>query len=325
MLYYDVKSEDLRGWFYIVALPPEGGKLVSDKGAAPLKAWVEGQITEKQLDLLCFDPLVKTHDLEENDNGAIERVIGTLATLAITHNLAVDAPHHISKGTPDPGNADRGRGASSFKDGGRLVYTLAAMSEAEAEQFGIGSHDRQRFIRLDAGKVNLAASGKTKWFELLGVKLGNHTELYPHGDEIQVAAPWMPPDTWAGLSNDALNTALTEIDRGLPDGRLYSDGPRAKETAAWSVVRNHCPDKTEHQCREIIRTWLKNGVLYSEEYMNPTSRNKQRGVEARPCQEALVSRKFGAVSKWQQACSRGCKLIIGCKRQTGSGASLAIS
>src|SRR5205823_8234376 len=98
------------------------------------------------------------------------------------------------------------------------------------------------------------------------------TELYPNGDDIQVAKPWKPPDTWAGLSRDALNAALTDIDGGLPDRRLYSDAPRAKDTAAWQVVQRHCSQKSEAQCREIINSWVKNRVLYTAEYTNRTTR-----------------------------------------------------
>jgi hypothetical protein len=250
----------------------------STAGEAPLRTWIEQQIIEKHLDLVCFDPLVKLHDFQENDNGAIEQVIGALARLAIGYNIAVDVPHHVAKGIADPGNADRGRGASSFKDGGRLVYTLTVMLEDEAERFGIQPDARRRFIRLDPGKVNLAPSAQTKWFELIGVKLGNATDDYPHGDEIQVAVPWRPPETWADLPSAALNCALTEIEAGLPDGRRYSDAPRAKDTAAWRVLHKHCPNKSEQQCREIIKTWVNNGVLCHEEYTNPTSRHPQQGL-----------------------------------------------
>jgi hypothetical protein len=227
---------------------------------------------------VCFDPLIKTHDLPENDNNALERVIETLVAMSITYKIAVDSPHHMSKGPSDPGNADKGRGGSAFKDGGRLVYTLNAMSEDEAKQFSIAADERRRYIRLDAGKVNLAASAKTRWFELIGVRIDNGTELYPHGDEIQVAVVWKPPETWADLSNYMLNTMLDDIEAGLPDGRRYSAAPPAKATAAWPVVKKHCSHKSEKQCREIIKTWVDNEVLYSEPYKNPVTREDAQGL-----------------------------------------------
>jgi hypothetical protein len=281
MIHYGIQHEDIAGWFYIAALPPEGGRLVSN-GAAPLKDWIEREIAEKQLDLVCFDPLIKTHDLEENDNNAIERVIGTLVSMSINHRIAVDAPHHVAKGTSDPGNADKGRGASSFKDGGRLVYTLNTMSEEEAKQFGIADDARRRYIRLDAGKVNLAASNKTRWFELIGVSIGNGTELYPAGDEMQVAVTWKPPDAWAGLSSIALNAALTDIDAGMETGERFSGAASAGKRAAWPIVQRHNPDKTETQCREIVRTWMRNDVLVEKPYDDPVQRKELKGLCLNP-------------------------------------------
>src|SRR6516162_4486991 len=75
-----------------------------------------------------------------------------------------------------------------------------------------------------------------------------------------------PPKLWEGLSSVMLNAALTEIDNGMSNGQRYTDkgggrGPRA----AWRVVQKHCADRSEGQCREIIKTWIKNGVLYEAE------------------------------------------------------------
>jgi hypothetical protein len=80
---------------------------------------------------------VKTHSVEENNNSAIDDVVQSLTDLAVKFNVAVDVPHHTSKGPPDPGNAHRGRGASSLIDAARLTYTLARMSEQEAQNFNI--------------------------------------------------------------------------------------------------------------------------------------------------------------------------------------------
>jgi hypothetical protein len=69
-------------------------------------------------------------------------VVGILAEVAIRFNVAIDAPHHVSKGMIDPGNANRGRGASAFKDAARLVYTLLKMRLEEAKALGIDERDR---------------------------------------------------------------------------------------------------------------------------------------------------------------------------------------
>ena len=78
---------------------------------------IEAVIVERKIDIVSIDPFVKSHSVEENTNSAIDDVVQVLTDLADKHNIAIDAPHHTSKGTADPGNANRGRGASAMKDG----------------------------------------------------------------------------------------------------------------------------------------------------------------------------------------------------------------
>ena len=40
----------------------------------------------------------------------------------------------------------------------------------------------------------------------------------------------------------------------------------------------HAPDKTEGQAREIIKTWVKNGVLVRRDYENPKTRKAVKGL-----------------------------------------------
>jgi len=240
---------------------------------------LESCIVARQIDVVSLDPFVKSHSVEENSNTAIDDVIQVLTDLAATRGVAVDAPHHTSKGAAEPGNAGRGRGASAMKDGGRLIYTLTTMSAEEAQAFGIAEEMRRALVRMDSAKVNIAPPmAKAKWFRIVGVPLGNATELYPSGDVVQTVEPWMPPDVWKDLSIALLNRILTEIDAGLPDGNRYTNAPKADDRAAWKVVAKHAPGKTEGQAREIIKAWVKNGVLISEDCENLTTRKMVKGL-----------------------------------------------
>jgi hypothetical protein len=226
---------------------------------------------------------VKAHSVEENNNSAIDDVVQILTDLGAKYDIAVDAPHHTSKGSAEPGNASRGRGASAMNNGGRLVYTLATMSPEEAKAFGVSENDRKNYIRMDSGKVNITRSlGAAQWFCLVGVSLDNATEMYPNGDEVQTVEPWKPPDAWADLSTDLLNRVLTEIDAGLPDGNRYTDAAKAGAREAWKVVKKQAPKKTEALAREIIKTWVKNGVLEVRGYENPATRKQVNGLYLDP-------------------------------------------
>jgi hypothetical protein len=288
-LHHSIDRSELKGWLFLSAPGAAGGKLmITDKRGQLMRGSLadnlEKAITDHTIDIVSIDPFVKAHSVEENNNSVIDDVVQILTDLAAKYNLAVDAPHHTSKGgAVEPGNADRGRGASAMKDAGRLVYTLATMSPEEAEAFGIDEERRREFVRMDSAKVNITRHlGIAKWFRLIGVRLGNATELYPNGDEVQTVEPWKPPETWTDLSADLINRILAEIDAGLGDGSRYSDGPNAKKRAAWKVVLKHATPKSEHQAREIVRTWVENGLLVSEEYDDPVERKRLLGLKLDP-------------------------------------------
>jgi hypothetical protein len=244
---------------------------------------LEAVIVGRQIDMVSLDPFVKSHSVDENSNSAIDDVVQVLTDLAAKHDIGVDVPHHISKGTADPGNANRGRGASAMKDGARLVYTLTPMNPDEAKAFGVSEEDRRSLIRMDSGKVNITPPLRgARWYRLIGMPLGNETLKYPNGDEVQTVEVWDPPETWAGLSADLLNRILADIDAGLPDGNRYTDAAKAGDREAWQVVVTHAPDKTEAQAREVIKTWVRDGVLVPSEYSNPTTRKAVRGLRLDP-------------------------------------------
>ena len=75
-----------------------------------------------------------------------------------------------------------------------------------------------------------------------------------------------------------INEVLTIIDTGMPDGTLYSDAPNAKASAAWRVVEGHCPGKSEAACRQIIKLWVKSGLLVHETYHHKVARKAVIGL-----------------------------------------------
>jgi hypothetical protein len=285
LLHHGIALSELKGWLFLAAPGAAAGKLMAlDQHGRPviggLATKLANTITARKIDIVSLDPFIKTHSVEENSNSAIDDVVQILSGLSITHDMAVDTPHHMSKGPPDPGNANRGRGASSAKDGGRLVYTLTSMTTDEAQAFGLSEAERRRLIRMDSGKVNIAPpADKATWFRLVGVRIGNSTELYPNGDEVQTVEPWTPPETFAGLTNLLANQILNDIDAGLPDGNRYTDARNAAEDrAAWRVIVEHIPEKKQAAAREIIKTWKKAGLLTTREYENPVTRKTVKGL-----------------------------------------------
>jgi hypothetical protein len=123
-----------------------------------------------------------------------------------------------------------------MRDALRLGKTLTAMTKDEAEAFGVPVAKRRRYVRYDDAKPNLAPSEGAMWFQLVGVRLGNATDRYPNGDNVQTVEPWKPPSPWEGVGKTAANEILTAIDAGPGEGERYSDYGNVKtERAAWKA------------------------------------------------------------------------------------------
>ena len=283
-LHHGVAAEELRGWLYLWA--PAGLKLAEQRDGsrtvAPgeLDRRIRAFVSEHKIDLVTIDPFVKAHTAEENDNSAIDQVAIILAALASDLKIATDTTHHAPKGPTDPGDANRARGASAFRDAARLLYTVTGMSETEREQFGLSEAERRSLVRIDSAKVNIVPpSIEARWFRIVGVPLANGTELYPHGDTVPAAEPWQPPDMWRDLSTSIANAILDQIERGPGEGQHYTDANRADDRrSAWRVVTRHCETLSEKQARCVISTWLANGMIERREYQDQTQRKTRNGL-----------------------------------------------
>jgi hypothetical protein len=281
-LHHGIEREELKGWLYLAALGKPDGKLMTvDQHGRPelgaLASKLTRTIVARKIDMVILDPFIKTHGIAENDNSGIDEVAQIVTDMCVKFDIAVDVPHHMAKGIADPGNANRGRGASALKDALRLVRTATAMTTDDAKTLGVSEAERRRLIRVDDAKLNISPVTEAKWFRLVGVDIGNGTELYPSGDNVQTVEVWKPPGLFADIGIPTLNDILDEIDAGLPDGNRYSNAPNT-DRPAWRVIKKHCHGKTEGPAREIIKTWIKSGLLVEKEYDNPTTRKSVKGL-----------------------------------------------
>ncbi len=254
----------------LFARDPETGDVLPTPAMTRLRALIAKRLPA----ILVADPFAELHDAEENDNTAIRRIIAEFRALAVEFNVAVILVHHTRKGIVTPGDPDAARGASSIIGAGRIVLTLTPMSEQDAERFGL-STDRKncsRYVRLDDAKQNYSSIGEAVWYEKIPYDLDN-------GETVPAAVPWQPPDLWEGVSTSIANAILDELDAGLDGGkRLYSDHPRATDRAAADVVLRYVSRLNRAQAREIIKTWIKNGVLYRESYDDEVERKQRQGL-----------------------------------------------
>jgi RecA-family ATPase len=75
-IHHGIAREELKGWLFLSAPGRKAGKLaVTENGAhevSVLAPELSEQIVLLSIDVVCIDPLVKSHSLVENDNNAID-------------------------------------------------------------------------------------------------------------------------------------------------------------------------------------------------------------------------------------------------------------
>ncbi len=236
-------------------------------------------VRERQIGLIIVDPFVNSHDLDENDNRQVNAAVRAWAEVAELGHCAVVPVHHTRKGAV-AGDADSARGASAMINACRAVVSISSMTPPEAEKYGIPEAERRLHVRLDDAKANLAPpADRVRWLRLHSVALGNGTPDYPHGDHVQAVARWEPPSVWADHSPADLNRVLDVIAAGPRIGDRYTVSRRggASRWAGRPLV-DHL-GVADEQAAQMLRGWLKSGLLVESSYFDAVQRKTRLGVE----------------------------------------------
>ena len=280
--YYQIDPQEVKGW--LILTTPRGLKIaeLNGKGGVEdgkLLGAIGRAVDKLKLDVVCIDPAIKAHSLDENSNPQMDAFATRLTHLAQERNIAIDLLYHEKKAGGEAGDVNRSRGAGSVKDAARLMYTLTGMDKEAAGAVGVREEERRFFFRIDSAKVNIAPpDDSTKWFKLIGVHLNNPTDEYPNGDTVQTCTAWEAPAPSEGITREQMREMLVELGRGINAKSKYSVKPQAgPERAAWKLVQKFCPDKSERQCRSIIKTWERDGRFEIGEY-DGESRHKETGI-----------------------------------------------
>jgi hypothetical protein len=210
--------------------------------------------------------------VNENDNSAIQEVVECFEDIALEANSAVHLWHHTRKPGGERATIESTRGASAFVDACRSARVLETMSAKEHEQLADIAPDMLPpgfYFRAFSGKRSFAPpADQSDWFKRESITLAN-------GDNVGVATLWQYPATETTLEPEVVQNILDAIDKGLPEGQRYSNYASATTRAVWPMMQGHCPDKTKDQCRRIVTTWIKQGLLTEDSYEDP--------VYVKPC------------------------------------------
>lgn len=213
------------------AVVREGGKLRRTPHVAELIRIARGE----GFDFLSVDPLVKTHEANENDNGEMDFVVSTYSEIAQEINGSVLLVHHTRK-PPNAdaegfaGNADAGRGASSAKDACRIARTLFTMTASEAKRLRVSEDERLSYVRLDDAKGNYSAQKSGgQWFK-------KHSISLPNGDDAPAIAPVVFDHS--EIENARRAKILASLAAAEDSGKGMAATTRGRDNAASYLSKN---------------------------------------------------------------------------------------
>ena len=208
--HYKIPQEELQGWLWTTSGTEFPLRVA--KGYANLEIntvlvrQISAAISDNQIDVACFDPLVTLHSVSEVDSGKMDAVIRLFAGIADENDAAIEIAHHVRKpaaGAAGDYDVHDIRGVAAITDAVRAARVLNRMNEKDAEAAGCGEVERLFRFRVDRAKGNYSPAQAATWRQFINVELVN-------GDEVGVVAPWDFPGQ---------GRADAGKDRGRPESR----------------------------------------------------------------------------------------------------------
>lgn len=237
------------------------------EGVKILKPEIEAMaeaLTGRGIDVLVVDPFVSSHQVSENDNGAIDMVAKEWARLADRCNCAIELVHHTRKLNGETASSESSRGAVALLGAARSARVLNRMTDAERENAGL-MNDEATYFSVTRDKANLAPSGKRVWRKMASVDLGQ-------GDSVGVTEVWQWPDAFDGVTADdakRIQSAIFALGHDLPRENIQAANWVGKIVA--SVLDMDLSDKAEKaKVKTMIRHWIDTDVLCVEHIMDAT-------------------------------------------------------
>lgn len=280
-IHYKLKPADLEGHLFLDSgREQELCVAIEDKKAGvriqqPIVEAVVEQIERNGIDVMIVDPFVSTHGVNENDNGAIDKVAKLWAQIADYTNCSIDIVHHLRKVADREATVEDARGAVSLIGAARSVRVLNRMSEEQAGEAGIDKADRFGYFYTTYGKSNLTPlSHKAEWRHLVSTPLGNGTGLAQPQDFAPVVTEWQWPsaEEVAGeLTEDQRASILAAV-----SASDYKKSPKAKNwvgsAVAYAVGLDLDDNVQRKRAATLVTALMREGALVEREERDPVRR-----------------------------------------------------
>lgn len=278
-VHYDLQPSDIEGRLYLdTGREQELIVMHEDKKSGlkinePVVEAVVEQIKRLKIDVMIVDPFVSTHRVNENDNGAIDKVAKLWAQIADVTNCAIDVVHHLRKLADREATVEDARGAVSLIGAARSVRVLNRMSEEQATRAGLEKEERFSYFFIHHGKVNLTKMDNTEhWRKLESVSLGNGAKSplqladKPH-DTAGVVTEWRWPskdEIAAQVPHDVRKLVLVRLESQNCRESDQSDdwaGYVLAEAMGIHVEAGKKMTADKRKVKAVLESWIAAGIL----------------------------------------------------------------
>ncbi|MGE8130069.1 AAA family ATPase [Methylobacterium sp. NPDC080182] len=269
-IHHNIRPEEIEGWLFIdsgrvsplvIATQVRAGLTIAEPLVEDLKA----TIREFGISVVIIDPFISCHEVQENDNIAINAVVTAWAQIADETGCAIDLVHHSRKGNGAETTIEDGRGASALISKARAARALNAMTADEADKADI--ENRRLYFRTYDGKSSLAPpSDESTWFRLASIDLRNGTPQRP-SDNVGAVETWKWPDAFEGVSVQDLVAIQHRINNGR--FRESAQSPDWVGNVVAETLRLDTDRKADlAKVKVLLKTWIKNKVLNVEDQLD---------------------------------------------------------
>jgi hypothetical protein len=277
MKHYGIHPDEVRGKLFVNAGRDFSLKfgIQTREGVLPNTKLVEylcHKIPEKQIGCVFIDPFVGAHSINENDNMAVNAIVGEIRRVADETKSAIGLVHHIRKGNGEDASIDSVRGAGSLIGAARAARVVNRMSPDDAARVGIDEAEARSIFRVDDGKANLAPPADAAVYrKMIGVKIAN-------GEWIGVCVDYKLPDAFDGISGKDAKRMQQIVAEAHTSGEPFRESSQSANWIGVAVANMLNIDisdkKSKGKVSTIVRTWLKTNVLATEKVMD-----KKKGRE----------------------------------------------
>ena len=267
MKHYNIQADEVRGRLFVNAgrdFSLKFGTQTRD-GVVPNEALVEHllkKIPEKEIGVVFIDPFVGAHNINENDNMAVNAIVAEIRKVADVTRCAIGLVHHIRKGNGEDANIDSVRGAGSLIGAARAARVVNRISADEASRVGIDEAEARSIFRVDDGKSNLAPpADKALYRKMIGVKIDN-------GEWIGVCVSFQLPDIFDGVTGKDARKAQKIVADAHSGGEPLRESSQSSQWVGVPIADMLGIDITDKNGKAkvslIVKTWLRTNVLATE-------------------------------------------------------------